>query len=53
MSRDMESLYAGVKALVCVLKSNPFARLSSGPIFRFRTKELFIQYAHYLALKLF
>jgi hypothetical protein len=26
MSRDMESLYAGVKALVCVLKSNPFAR---------------------------
>ena len=28
MSRDMESLYAGVKALVCVLKSNPFARLT-------------------------
>ena len=26
MSRDMEALYAGVKALVCVLKSNPFAR---------------------------
>ena len=25
MARDMESLYAGVKALVCVLKSNPFA----------------------------
>jgi hypothetical protein len=26
MARDVESLYAGVKALVCVLKSNPFAR---------------------------
>ena len=26
MARDMESLYAGVKALVCVLKSNPFSR---------------------------
>ena len=25
MAKDMESLYAGVKALVCVLKSNPFA----------------------------
>ena len=25
MATDMESLYAGVKALVCVLKSNPFA----------------------------
>ena len=24
MARDTESLYAGVKALVCVLKSNPF-----------------------------
>eukprot|EP00095_Tigriopus_kingsejongensis_P009945 maker-scaffold981_size73921-snap-gene-0.19 protein:Tk09945 transcript:maker-scaffold981_size73921-snap-gene-0.19-mRNA-1 annotation:"low quality protein: wd repeat and fyve domain-containing protein 3" len=27
MARDMESLYAGVKALACVLKSNPFSRL--------------------------
>ncbi|CAB4066173.1 WDFY3 [Lepeophtheirus salmonis] len=26
MATDMESLYAGVKALSCVLKSNPFAR---------------------------
>ncbi len=26
MARDMESLYAGVKALVCVLKSNPLSR---------------------------
>ena len=26
MARDGESLYAGVKALVCVLKSNPFSR---------------------------
>jgi hypothetical protein len=26
MAHDMESLYAGVKALVCVLKSNPFTR---------------------------
>ena len=26
MARDTESLYAGVKALVCVLKSNPFSR---------------------------
>ena len=26
MARDVESLYAGVKALVCVLKSNPFSR---------------------------
>ena len=26
MARDQESLYAGVKALVCVLKSNPFSR---------------------------
>ena len=25
MANDMESLYAGVKSLVCVLKSNPFA----------------------------
>ena len=26
MARDDESLYAGVKALVCVLRSNPFSR---------------------------
>ncbi len=26
MARDVDSLYAGVKALVCVLKSNPFSR---------------------------
>ena len=26
MARDVESLYAGVKALVCVLKSNPLSR---------------------------
>jgi len=26
MARDTESLYAGVKALVCVMKSNPFSR---------------------------
>lgn len=26
MARDVESLYAGVKALLCVLKSNPFTR---------------------------
>lgn len=26
MARDMESLYAGTKALVCVLKNNPLSR---------------------------
>ena len=26
MAKDVDSLYAGVKALVCVLKSNPFSR---------------------------
>lgn len=43
MARDMESLYAGVKALVCVLKSNPFSRLQMEKVRGYQTLAMLLR----------
>jgi len=43
MARDVESLYAGVKALVCVLKSNPFARAEMEQILGYRSLAMLLR----------